>query len=192
MRDSGCGPGVIILGGGAVLIGVVMTIGFFLPANWEAEASGPLNATPREVISFLDSPEGWQAWTPWPDSALVRSGPDRGPGAQMSWDDQELGSGSFTIDEVRAGEGVTYSVDVAGAGGSVMRTRGSVTVISGPQGVVIHWREEGSFGRNPLMGFWALFMERAQTDEMAKGLDRLREVVLAARDSLPPLPEDSR
>lgn len=192
MRDSGCGPGVIFLGGGAVLIGVFMAIGFVLPTDWEAEASGPLNATPREVISFLDSPEGWQAWTPWPDSALVRSGPDRGQGARMSWDDQELGSGSFTIDEVRAGEGVTYSVEVAGAGGSVMRTRGSITVISGPDGVVIQWHEEGSLGRNPLMGFWALFMERAQTDEMAKGLDRLREVVRAARDSLPPLPGDSR
>jgi len=192
MKDSGCGPGVIVLGGGALLICVFLVVGFFLPTDWQAEASGSLDATPAEVLVFLDSPEGWQAWTPWPDSGLVRSGPERGPGARMSWDDQELGSGSFTIDAVRGDESVSYSVEVAGAGNSVMSTRGSVTVASDPDGVVIHWREEGSLGRNPLMGYWALSMERAQTAEMAKGLDRLGEVVRAARDSILSLSDSSR
>jgi len=34
------------------------------------------------------------------------------------------------------------------------------------------------------MGYWALSMERAQSVEMEKGLNRLGEVVRAARDSV--------
>ena len=126
---------------------------------------------------FLDSPEGWQAWTTWPDSGLVRVGPERGPGASIRWDDRELGSGAFTIGDVQPGESVTYAVEVAGAGNAVMRTHGSFTVIAEGEGVLVRWREEGELGRNPLMGFWALSMERAQGAEMSKGLDRLGELV---------------
>lgn len=184
MRDSGFGPGVIVLGGGAGLLGIFLGIGFLLPTDWEAEATGPLDATSAEVMAFLDSPEGWQAWTPWPDSNLVRSGPERGLGAQISWNDRELGSGAFTIGELSDGEAVAYSVEVAGAGSAVMRTHGIITVAPISDGVLVRWREEGSLGRNPLMGYWALSMERAQSVEMEKGLNRLGEVVRAARDSV--------
>jgi hypothetical protein len=192
VRDSGCGPGVFVLGGAALLIGIFLVIGFLLPTDWQAEASSSLNATPAEVMVFLDSPEGWQAWTPWPESGLVRSGPERGAGARISWDDQELGSGSFTIDAVRGDESVSYSVDVAGAGNTVMTTQGSVTLTSSAVGVAIQWREAGVLGRNPLMGYWALSMERAQTAEMAKGLDRLGEVVRTRQESGQPLPGNPR
>src|SRR5690554_838234 len=84
-------PGVLILGGGAVLLLVVLTVGFLLPADWEASASTRVDAPAEAVFSLLDAPEGWQAWTTWPDSGVVREGPERGAGAAMSWDDAELG-----------------------------------------------------------------------------------------------------
>ena len=63
-----------------------------------------------------------------------------------------------------------------------MRTDGSVSITPvADGGVSIRWTETGDLGRNPIMGYWALSMERAQSVEMAKGLDRLAEIVRAGR-----------
>ena len=51
-------------------------------------------------------------------------------------------------------------------------------------GVRVTWHEEGNLGRNPLMGYWAFFMDRAQATELEKGLVRLGE--LATRGSATP------
>lgn len=170
------GPGTVVLGGGAVLLIGVLVAGFMLPGRWEAQVEARLPATAHELITFLDSPEGWQAWTTWPDSALTRRGPVRGAGSELSWDDEELGAGTFRIDGVDADSGVTYSVEVEGAGGGVMRTEGGIVLTPGGDSTDIRWRETGDLGGNPLMGYWALFMERAQGAEMEKSLQRLAEV----------------
>jgi hypothetical protein len=180
------GPGTIVLGGGSLLLAIGLLIGFLLPGTWEAQASMAIQATPVELQSYLDSPEGWQEWTTWPDSGLVRSGPDRGAGAKISWNDDELGSGSLTIGGVMEGRSVEYSVEVEGAGGAIMRTHGVVTLTPTAQGVDVVWHEDGDLGRNPLMGFWALSMERAQSTEMAKGLDRLSSLATDSVRSSPP------
>jgi hypothetical protein len=176
------GPGTIVLGGGAVALVLFLAVGFFLPTEWASEAVATLDTEPDEILAFLDSPEGWQSWTTWPDSSLVRSGPQRGPGAAISWDEREVGSGSFTIQTVDS-RVVTYAVEVAGAGGASMLTSGSVTMSTRGEGTVVRWEETGDLGRNPLMGYWSLSMGRAQRVEMEKGLERLREVTSEARDS---------
>jgi polyketide cyclase/dehydrase/lipid transport protein len=170
------GPGTIILGGGALFLSALLGVGFLLPSDWAAAADDRIDAAGEEIVSLLDSPEGWRRWTVWPDST-TRSGPARGAGATMSWDDRDLGSGSFRIDAVTT-VAVTYSVEVAGAGSAIMRTHGSVSLTPDGAGTRVVWREAGDLGRNPIMGFWALSMERAQSAEMEKSLRRLAEVLL--------------
>lgn len=169
--------GAIVLGGGALLLSTLLLVGFLLPTDWEAEASAHVGATPAQVFALLDTPEGWRAWTTWPDSGLVRSGPERGEGATVAWDDPELGSGRFRLVEARPGERVSYEVEV---GGGAMRTSGSVTLAPEGDGVRVVWREEGDLGRNPLMGYWGFFMSRAQRAELDKGLRRLGEVSVSS------------
>ena len=171
------GPGPIVLGGGALLLSGLLLIGFLLPADWEAEASASIQAPPEVVFRFLDSPEGWREWTTWPDSGLVREGPERGPGASMSWDDPELGTGSFRLVEVRTGELVRYEVEV---NEGRMRTEGEIVLTRDALGLHVDWRERGNLGRNPLMGYWALSMDRAQTAELEKGLERLAALAAGA------------
>ena len=174
--------GVVVLGGGALVLSALLLIGFLLPTDWTAEASSRLPAAPSEVYALLDSPEGWQAWTPWPDSGLVRDGPERGVGAELRWDDRELGSGSFRIVEASADRRVGYEVEVAGGS---MRTSGTVTLRPEGSGVRVEWGESGDLGRNPLMGYWAFFMSRAQTAELEKGLIRLGEAACATSGCAP-------
>jgi len=169
------GPGTIVLGGGAVLMIVFLAIGFFLPGSWAATAETTIAATPEALLEYLDSPEGWRTWTPWPDS-IARTGPERGAGAIISWESREFGTGSFQIAE-SALTGVAYAVSVVGAGETPMRTVGTVTLTPANGGTRVVWEESGDLGRNPLMGYWAMSMDRAQSTELGKSLDRLAEVV---------------
>lgn len=181
MTRATFGPGTIVLGGGAVLLMGFMTVGFLLPSAWEADAEVVVDVPATALMPLLDSPEGWRAWTTWPDSGLTRSGPPRGAGATLAWNDPELGSGAFTIEAASTDRAVTYSVEVAGVGGAVMRTSGEIRLEERPDGgTLVRWHEEGDLGRNPLMGYWARSMRRVQSAEMAKALDRLAEAGVTA------------
>jgi len=160
---------VWILGGGALVLALFLLIGYLLPGRWKADASHVIARSPEALMPYLDSPEGWQEWTPWPEYGVERTGPERGAGARIAWDNLDLGTGSFTIDAVRP-DGVQYSVDVEEG---TMLSKGTVTLTPVDGGVRVDWHEEGDFGWNPLMGYWALRMERAQGREMDKGLLRL-------------------
>lgn len=171
--------GTKILGTGAVLLAIFLVIGFFLPGNWEADASRVIRATPEALLPYLDSPEGWQEWTPWPEAGVERSGPERGAGASLSWNDPDVGVGTFTIDSTSPEE-VEYSVDVQEG---AMLSTGAMTLTPTDGGVRVDWHEEGDLGRNPLMGYWALSMGRAQSEELSKGLERLDSLVSGSSPS---------
>lgn len=168
--------GTKILGTGALLLLLFLSVGLLLPGTWDAEATRLLPADRQAVMPFVDSPEGWRQWTPWPEGAVVRSGPEHGAGATLSWDDPDLGAGSFTLVRVDPGE-VEYFVEV---GDGSMQTHGTITLTPQDGGVLVFWHEHGDLGRNPLMGWWALSMGRAQGKELAKGLERLEGLVTGA------------
>ena len=165
----------------------LILVGVALPASWEAEVTLVAEASPEELFQHLDSPEGWRGWTFWPGSGVVRSGPETGSGATLSWDDEELGSGSFTIAESDAPRSVRYQVQV----GRSMRTEGTIELTPNGTTTRIAWHESGDLGRNPLMGYWAMAMERAQSREMAKSLTQLASLV-AKTDGPPAGDEDPR
>ena len=164
---------VWVLGGGALLLALFLLIGYLLPGQWKADATRVIAAPPGVLMTYLDSPEGWRAWTPWPDQGVERSGPERGAGSRISWDHLDLGTGSFTIDAVES-DRVRYSVDVEEG---TMLSKGVVTLSPENGTVRVDWHEEGDFGWNPLMGYWALRMERAQGRELDKSLARLDSLV---------------
>jgi hypothetical protein len=170
-----------ILGTGALLLLSFLLVGYLLPGSWEADATHVVPSSADAVLPYLDSPEGWTQWTPWAENGVTRSGPERGAGAQLAWDDPELGSGSFTLVAVRP-ERVEYAVDI---GEGAMRSTGFVALTPASDGIRVDWHEEGDLGRNPLMGYWALSMGRAQSEELAKGLARLDSLVSAASGSSP-------
>lgn len=170
--------GTVVLGGGALLLGGFLTVGFLLPGTWGARAERWLPVAPDSVFALLDGPAGWSAWAPVPDTGVSFEGPDGGPGARMTWDHPEWGSGSFEIVSARPGAEVRYRVLVQDG---TMRTEGVVTLTPRDGGTALAWRESGDFGWNPLMGYWALFMERAQGREMNKSLEALEAVLTGSR-----------
>ena len=169
----------------SVFLLLVVGIGFLLPGTWEARRAATLEAPPDSVFPYLDVLDLWERWTPWPEVELVRSGPPRGAGATMSWDDSYMGDGVFRIVESRAPAEVRYRVEVEG--GSIV-IEGAFALDSTGGGTLVTWTERGDFGWNPLMGYAALTMDRVQGTELERGLARLRAVVEtgALPDSLRP------
>ena len=170
MKRPSLSPAAILLAAAASVLVLFLGIGWILPGTWSAERSAVLDAPPSAVFPWVDSPSGWQRWTPWPDSGVVREGPEHGTGAKLSWDDAELGDGSFEIVEARPDSLVRYRVVVQEG---AMYTDGTMRLSASGAGTRVEWREEGDFGSNPLMGYWARFMERAQGAELEKALVRL-------------------
>ena len=166
--------GTLILGGGALLLGVFLLGGFLLSGTWEVSREAVLDAHPEEVFPYLDGPEGWRAWTSLPDTGLTLEGPERGVGARMAWNHPEWGSGAFEIVRADAPTMVGYTVLVEDG---AMRTDGSLELTDEGGSTRVSWTESGDFGWNPLMGYWSLFMERAQGRELEKSLQRLSDLV---------------
>ncbi len=184
MTDTGSpfSPALKVLAGAALLLATLLLAGYLLPSTWEASAERRIDAPPERIMSHLETPEAWRAWTPWPDSGLVREGPARGAGARVAWDAPELGRGSFTLLEVIPTRAVTYEVRV----GDHMRTRGHIELVPDGAATVVRWTETGDLGPNPLMGYWARFMPEAQSAELAKSLERLEALVVGDDGVLSP------
>lgn len=158
----------------SVFLILVLGVGVALPGTWSAERETRVEADPESVFDWLDSPARWREWNSWPEVRLEPSGPERGEGAAMSWDDPYAGAGTFTVVESRPPRFLSYRVEVQG--GSIL-TVGTLELSAVAGGTRIRWREEGSFGWNPLMGYAALTMPRVQGTELERGLARLRAVV---------------
>jgi len=162
--------GTRILAFGALLFVLFLGVGALLPGTWRARASRVVPAEPGAILPYLDGPGGWRSWTPWPEEWLETDGPARGPGAAMRWDHPDMGDGIFEIVAVEGQERVAYTVLVEGG---ALRTEGRVELAPAEGGTRVTWTEEGDFGWNPLMGYWALAMGTVQGKELRKGLERL-------------------
>lgn len=172
-----------ILAALAGLMVLFLAVGLVLPGTWTTERSATLEAPPGRVFPWIETPAAWRSWTAWPEVALEATGPARGQGATVQWDDEAWGDGVFTITASEAPREVRYEVRVQEGS---MVTRGRLLLEPADAGTRVTWRESGDFGWNPLMGYAALGMDRMQGAELEKGLTRLDSVVAAARDVGPP------
>ncbi len=156
-----------------LLLGFVIG-GFVLPGTWETERDVTIRAAPEAVFDYLDSVEGWASWAPLAEVEGTRSGPARGPGATLRWDDDEWGQGEWRITETTPQRRVAYEVLVEDG---ALVTEGQVTLTPVTEGTRLAWTERGDFGWNPVLAYMALGMERLQGREMEKSLATLAELL---------------
>ena len=167
-----------VLAGASALLILALVVGFLLPGRWEVERSVVVAAPPAAVYPWLDDPHGWDRWAPLGDVKSTFSGPARGAGATRSWDDPDLGDGTFTILAAEPDRAVQYRVEVQEG---TLVTQGTLSLAPEGAGTRVTWTEVGDFGSNPLMGYTALGMDRMQGNQMENALRRLSELATAAR-----------
>lgn len=164
---------------GAALL-AVLAIGFFLPGEWSAERSALIPAPPGEVYPHLESAEAWDRWTPSPETGVELFGPEGGEGSGRRWDDPGYGRGEFVITDAEPPRAVSYAVEVEG--GSI-RIDGRIELEAIGDGTRVTWRENGDFGRNPLLGYLAGRMSELQGGQLDASLNRLRDIVSEEADA---------
>ena len=159
----------LVISGFALVLLAFIGIGFALPGEWSAERDRVVSASPQQLLPLLGDLALWPEWSPMGQVEGDLSTPSSGPGATLSWDDPQWGQGVFTLTEVRD-DGVSYEVRVEDGS---LRTWGRIDLAPADRGTRVTWTEDGDFGWNPLLSWFALGMERIQGTEMEKSLDAL-------------------
>jgi uncharacterized protein YndB with AHSA1/START domain len=165
---------------GLVLL-TLLAIGFLLPSEWEAERSAVIAAPPEAIFPHVESAEAWSRWTPSPDTGVELFGPQRGEGSGRRWDDPGYGKGEFVITRSDPPRAVRYEVEVEGG---AIRVLGEIRLQEEADGTRIHWREEGDFGWNPLLGYLAGRMTELQGAQLEASLRSLRGLVMEGSGSV--------
>ena len=151
----------------AALLILFLLIGWALPGTWQATRTRTLAVPPDSVFPWVSDLDYWPRWMAW-EGVSMESVPGSG-GLRRQWDDASLGSGTLAILSTIPNAEVRYEVQVDGG----LRTLGTFALRADGADSRLEWVEEGDFGNNPLLAYFALAMHRLQGNEMDKSLDRL-------------------
>lgn len=156
-----------------LLLVAFLGIGFFVPSEWSAERSVDVDAPADAVWPWLADLRQWDAWAPLGEVKATYPDGTRGVGARRVWDDAAWGSGEVTVTAMTESETLEYSVLVEGG----LTTRGVLSLESSDRGTRVTWREEGDFGWNPLLTWFAAGMDSRQGAQLERGLRRLKQEI---------------
>ena len=164
----------------AVLVALsflVCASGWLLPRQWSVEQSAVVAAAPDRVFEYVNTYEGWRAWGRWAqevDPSLEFSdplGPSEGEGMAFEWHTGGEQAGVLRLVESEPGERVRYLME-SPTGTPVMH--GEIRLEPVSAGVVVHWREGGDLGWNPLSRWLARLSQPMMEEDFAKGLEALK------------------
>lgn len=154
----------------ALVLVVLVGVGFLLPARWEVERRTTIDASPADVYRAVRRVDRWRHWMAWPETGAEFVGPQYGPGASFRWDDPTYGSGRFTVVRAVPLRRVGYRVTVEGGS---MVVRGELALEPRGAGTALRWSERGDVGWNPLLRYTALFLDERQGEQIDRALGRL-------------------
>ena len=157
------------------VLAVLVAGGAALPSSYSVARQTVVNAPPERVYGLVASPRAWRQWTVWnrrdPAMQIQYAGPETGAGAQWSWKSQSEGEGQMIFTQVEPLHRVAYE----------LRFNDHDSVASGEmrfapegQGTRVVWTMKGDMGRNPLMRWMALAMDRVIGQDFEAGLANLK------------------
>lgn len=156
-----------------VLLFVILGVGALVPGEWSSERSVRVEAGADAIWPWIADLRQWDAWAPLGEVEGIFPGETRGVGAVREWDDAAWGEGVVTVREVDEGRRLVYDVAVDGG----LSTTGTLTIDEAANASVVTWREDGDFGWNPLLRWFASGMDARQGAQLERGLTRLRDLI---------------
>ncbi|BAN69912.1 conserved hypothetical protein [endosymbiont of unidentified scaly snail isolate Monju] len=160
-------------------------IGLFLPDRARVEREILIDTPPEQVYPLIADLRQFQRWSPWrrhvADTRFHLSEPASGPGAALSWDSGEEGTGgSMTIEEtqpprrivmrLRFGQDrearIEFLIEPAGTGGSRVR-----------------WRFDTAFGHDIFGRYVGLMLDGMLGPDYETGLRDLKRLAEEKHDN---------
>ena len=159
-----------------------IVVGSMMPSVWHVERTTVINAAPEAIFPWVNDIRRWQEWSPWneqKDPTFKRSfgGPERGIGATMMWDGENLGRGRVGITSSIPYEKVSYDLFLDD---SMTPSKGAVALVPQATGTIVTWTDDGDMGAN-LFGRFALDdIDATLGPDLEMGLSNLKSKVETA------------
>jgi len=163
--------GVILL----ALVVVLLVGGMLISSKYRVERSVSIKAAPDKVYALVANPRQWKQWSVWnqrdPAMTIDYSGPESGTGAVWAWKSKSEGDGRMTFTAAEPGQRVAYDLffpdfESTSTGELRFEAQGEMTRVT--------WAMDGDMGKNPLMRWFALFMDRMIGKDFEGGLANLK------------------
>lgn len=176
-----------ILGGAAVLIAVLIALGFVLPDRAHVEREIVIDAPQEEVFALVSDFNQWSLWSPWaaldPDTTYTITGAPGAVGHRMEWasEDPKVGNGAQTIAAVSAPDRVATHLDF----GDMGKADAAFTLAPVDDGVKVVWafdanmREGVPVYMQPVSTYMGFFMDSMIGRDYEKGLAALKKAAEA-------------
>jgi uncharacterized protein YndB with AHSA1/START domain len=169
-----------LLGIVLVLAAVLLLGGLALPSKFTVQRSVRTSAPPEKVYPLVADPRGWKQWSVWnrrdPAMQITYSGPPAGTGAVWEWKSQSEGDGRMTITAADPALRVAFDLYFPDFGTT---SQGELRFAVADGSTQIVWVMNGDLGKNPLMHWMSLFMDRMIGKDFDDGLANLKAVAEA-------------
>lgn len=166
--------GVVV--GLAVMVLVVLTVGFLLPREVVVSRTIVIAAPPEAVFEQVNSLQRGAEWSPWmdidPEVQAEFSGPEEGVGSRLVWasDDPQVGSGSQEIIVSEPPRHVRSALDF----GPMGTAETWFDLVPEGEGTSVTWGLQSDMGGSPLARWMGLMMRRWVGADYERGLVNLK------------------
>jgi len=170
----------IILWALLIFILAVFLTGFFLPRTVSVSRSVMIKGSVDDIFEQVNTLKNWEKWSPWhhldTTMTILYSGPGKGIGASYSWKsgNKNVGTGKISIINSFPYDSVILDMDFMENGKSVGKFIFSKADISH---VAVTWTMTSDLGKNPVIRYFGLLMDRFVGPDFEKGLQNIRHVV---------------
>jgi hypothetical protein len=157
---------------------LLLIVSLFLPSQYHVERVTVIKAPPEAIYPWLVQLRKWPEWTVWNtsmDRTLVYNytGSAEGVGEEMSWT-AKSGNGALKLTVADAKTGVKYDMNFDSG---KFICRGGVVMVAEAGGTRVTFFNEGEFGKNPVVRYFGLFMDKMMGGDFEKNLASLKQKV---------------
>lgn len=172
--------GVLLL----LILVVIFTIPLILPDHAQVSQSITINAKAQTVFRQVNKLKNWRNWSPFEggDSNMesIYEGPEMGVGSKHSWKSKNMGDGSLTILKSQPYSFIQSEMEMNGGGVALDEW----TFAETSTGVEVTWTLKLSNLKYPFHRYFGFFIESMMRPMQEKGLQKLKEVSEASRQSI--------
>jgi len=179
----------------AVLVGLIIVVGFLSPREQHVERSTSIKASPEVVFEQINDLRNWEKWSPWikldPTTELKYSEPSSGAGAYYTWssNNDQVGKGKLAITAVEVNSIVRTKLDFEGMNPST----GYFKFEPGEGGTKLTWAFDADMGSNPFYRVMGLMMDKMMEKPFNEGLAGIKEISERATEPMEaPVMEESQ
>jgi hypothetical protein len=156
------------------LIVVFAAIGLLIPRVSSVERSLVIQAPAEVIFQQVNDLKRNEAWSPWKDSTMkISYGPvTEGKGASYSWQSEQMGKGTQTIEESVPASLIKIDLDF----GSMGKAKAAWNFTPEGDGVKVTQSMTSDAGMNPAKRWMSLLTDKMVGPFFEKGLASLKQV----------------